>query len=489
LWDGPAPKGGRVIARPQWIAASAVLDGIALAAAYFVVLAIHNGTTLGGYLSRGTFTPNWSLCVMLVATVLCFAAVGLYDAEVHVFRPLLLRTLAKGVVAAFIASAITVYLVKSPQINQSRSLLLGTFGLFVLLSAFLRLSIQVRLYRRKVVAQRPIVLVVGQSARSEVLKSRLSDLCGFSRWKAIVCAGGVREYSLALNAALDGAAANGRLVQAVIIDAAGMALPDVLPVVQQVRARRCCEVYVLSELAWPVRPTRLLGDLFEAPVVRVRRRAPNGAERRVKRVLDVVLSSLGLAVCALPMGAIAVAIKLSSPGPLFCCQERIGLRGRGFRFVKFRSMVVGDHEQRHRQYVQALICGDTKGCDQGDQEGHIRVLKMTDDDRVTRVGRFLRRYSLDELPQLWNVLRGDMSLVGPRPPLPYEADAYTDWHRQRLQALPGVSGLWQVGGRSRVTFDEMVFQDLFYATNQSPLADLAICLRTVPAIINGRGAV
>ena len=104
---------------------------------------------------------------------------------------------------------------------------------------------------------------------------------------------------------------------------------------------------------------------------------------------------------------------------------------------------------------------------------------MADDDRVTAVGRLLRRYSLDELPQLWNVLRGDMSLVGPRPPLPYEVDDYTDWQRQRLQALPGVSGLWQVGGRSRVSFDEMVFQDLFYATNQSPLFDLAICLRTV----------
>ena len=113
---------------------------------------------------------------------------------------------------------------------------------------------------------------------------------------------------------------------------------------------------------------------------------------------------------------------------------------------------------------------------------------MTDDERVTPVGRFLRRYSLDELPQLWNVLRGDMSLVGPRPPLPYEVDAYSEWHRTRLQALPGVSGLWQVGGRSRVTFDEMVFQDLLYATDQSLLLDLAICLRTVPAIINGRGA-
>jgi len=477
-----------VIRRLPRIVGSAILDGTALAAAYFIALAIRDGMPSGQYLSQGTYVTDWSLGVMLVATALSFAAFGLYTAEVYVYRPLLLRTLVKGWASALIVSAVTVYFVKSPYINQSRFLLLATFGLFALFSAFLRLSIHARAYRRKVAEQKPIVLVVGQSARSEVLKSHLSDLRGFSRWKAIVCPGGAREYSLAVTAALDGAAANDRVVQAVIIDAGGMPLQAVLPVVQQVRARRCCEVYMLSVLAWPMRPTRLLGELFGAPVVRVRRRAPNGAERRAKRVLDVLLSSLGLAAFALPMGAIAVAIELSSPGPLFHRQERIGLRGRSFHFVKFRSMVVGDHQQRHRQYVQALIAGDTEGCDRGDPEEQVRVLKMTEDDRVTRVGRFLRRYSLDELPQLWNVLRGDMSLVGPRPPLPYEVDAYTDWHRQRLQSLPGVSGLWQVGGRSRVTFDEMVFQDLLYATNQSPLLDLAICVRTVPAIINGRGA-
>ena len=152
-------------------------------------------------------------------------------------------------------------------------------------------------------------------------------------------------------------------------------------------------------------------------------------------------------------------------------------------------MVAVDHDQRHCEYVRALITGDTERCNRGSLEEHSKVFKLSGDDRVTSVGRFLRRYSLDELPQLWNVLRGDMSLVGPRPPLHYEVDAYTPWHRQRLQAQPGVSGLWQVGGRSRVTFDEMVFQDLFYATNQSPWLDLAICLRTVPAIINGQGAV
>ena len=453
-----------------------------------MALAIRDGTTFGHLLTRGTCVTDWSLAVMVVATVLSFAVFGLYASEVHVSRPLLLRTLVKGTATALIVSAVTVYFVKSPYVNQSRFLLLSTFALFVPLCSLLRLAVPARLYRQQIAELRPIAFVVGQSARSEVLKNRLSDLCGFSRWKAITCDGGVQDYRLLVAAALDQAAAAGRAVHAVIIDAGGLPLPGVLPLVQQVRARGGCEVYVLSDLAWPLRPTRLLGDLFEAPVLRVRRRLPNGAERRAKRVLDVVLSAAGLTAVALPMAAIAVAIKLTSPGALFHRDERVGLRGRNFCLYKFRTMVVGDNHEQHREYVHALIAGQTDACNQGDPEEHVKFLKMGDDDRITRVGALLRRYSLDELPQLWNVLRGDMSLVGPRPPLPYEVEAYTDWHRQRLQALPGISGLWQIGGRSRVSFDEMVFQDLFYATNQSPLLDLAICLRTFPAVINGRGA-
>jgi lipopolysaccharide/colanic/teichoic acid biosynthesis glycosyltransferase len=223
--------------------------------------------------------------------------------------------------------------------------------------------------------------------------------------------------------------------------------------------------------------------------VRVRRHPANGLERRVKRALDVALSCLALVILAVPMAVIAVAIKLTSPGPVFYRQERIGQQGRGFDFVKFRTMTTGDHEDVHRDYWLAVIAGDIDGCNQGDPEEHVNVLKMMKDDRVTAVGCFLRRYSLDELPQFWNVLRGDLSLVGPRPDLPYAVEVYSDWHREGLQALPGISGLWQVGGRSRVSFDEMVFQDLFYAANQTMLLDLALCLRTAPAIINWRGAV
>jgi lipopolysaccharide/colanic/teichoic acid biosynthesis glycosyltransferase len=149
---------------------------------------------------------------------------------------------------------------------------------------------------------------------------------------------------------------------------------------------------------------------------------------------------------------------------------------------------VGNDSGAHQEYMCELIAngdGDMLHCT--DEWGR-PVFKLADDERVTRIGRFLRKWSLDELPQFWNVLRGDMSIVGPRPALGYEVDAYKPWHRRRLEVQPGVSGLWQVAGRSRVGFDEMVFQDVMYSYNQSVFTDLSLCLRTVPAVLMGRGA-
>ncbi|HEY5169472.1 MAG TPA: sugar transferase, partial [Thermoleophilia bacterium] len=151
-----------------------------------------------------------------------------------------------------------------------------------------------------------------------------------------------------------------------------------------------------------------------------------------------------------------------------------------------RSMQAGNDASAHRGYVCDLIQNGETAC--LDENG-VEVYKLPDDERVTRVGRFLRKYSLDELPQLWDVLKGDMSMVGPRPALDYEVAAYKEWHRLRLRVTPGISGLWQISGRSRVSFDQMVFQDVMYGYNQSLLTDVSICLRTIPAVLMGRGAV
>lgn len=209
--------------------------------------------------------------------------------------------------------------------------------------------------------------------------------------------------------------------------------------------------------------------------------------RILKRVMDIVGSALALLFLMPAFLAIAFAVKATSKGPIFFRQRRIGQHGKSFVFLKFRSMHVNNDAAIHKAYVQKLIAGKAdKQPSNGTGEG---VYKLTHDPRITKVGAFLRKTSLDELPQFINVLRGEMSLVGPRPPVPYEVEAYDIWHRGRLlEAKPGITGLWQVSGRSRVKFDDMVRLDLHYARTWSPWTDMKILCRTPGAVVLGSGA-
>lgn len=201
-------------------------------------------------------------------------------------------------------------------------------------------------------------------------------------------------------------------------------------------------------------------------------------ELRIKRAIDVAGSVAGLMILSPVLAVIAAGVKLSSKGPVIFRQERVGQYGKRFTFYKFRSMAHGNDDSEHREFVTKLI-----------EKGESAKGKIEKDSRVTRIGAFLRKTSLDELPQLFNVLKGDMSLVGPRPPIAYEVKSYNLWHRRRLLAAkPGMTGLWQVEGRSRVTFNEMVRLDLRYATNWSLGLDLRILLQTPRAVVSGEGA-
>ena len=211
------------------------------------------------------------------------------------------------------------------------------------------------------------------------------------------------------------------------------------------------------------------------------RDAPAKSQVVVKRWVDITGSASALVLFSPLFVAVAAAVKLTSKGPVIFRQERLGQHGRPFTFLKFRSMEADNDTEIHRSYVAKLIAGT-------EEDGGTPVFKLTNDPRVTRVGRFLRRTSLDELPQFWNVLCGDMSLVGPRPPLPYEFEKYEMWHRQRLAVKPGITGLWQVEGRSRVSFAEMIRLDLRYGRRFSIWQDLRILLRTPRAMLTGRGA-
>ncbi len=206
----------------------------------------------------------------------------------------------------------------------------------------------------------------------------------------------------------------------------------------------------------------------------------------MKRCIDIVGSGLAL-ICGAPVfGAIALAIKLTSKGPVLFKQERLGQYGKPFKVLKFRSMRTNCDPQIHQQYVHQFIAGKVED---GSDSTKKTVFKIQEDPRVTTVGKFLRKTSLDELPQFWNVLRGEMSLVGPRPPIAYEYKAYEVWHRRRvLEIKPGITGLWQVEGRSRTRFDDMVRLDLKYARVWSVWLDLKILAQTPAAVIQGEGA-
>ncbi|HEU0249371.1 MAG TPA: sugar transferase [Solirubrobacteraceae bacterium] len=200
----------------------------------------------------------------------------------------------------------------------------------------------------------------------------------------------------------------------------------------------------------------------------------------LRRLLDLFVASLLLLVLAPVMLMAALAIRIDSPGPILFRQRRVGRGKREFTIFKFRTMRRDADATRHRKYVQSLIDGDNHT-----ERG--RLYKLSVDDRVTRVGRFLRSWSLDELPQLINVVRGNMALVGPRPVIPYEVEMYPEDYHRRFAVKPGLTGLWQVSGRNERTYDEMVFFDIQYAEQSSLLLDLSILAKTVPVVLRRQG--
>jgi exopolysaccharide biosynthesis polyprenyl glycosylphosphotransferase len=225
------------------------------------------------------------------------------------------------------------------------------------------------------------------------------------------------------------------------------------------------------EVAGPRIAVRALGGL---PLLYVEEPELTGAARLFKDIVDKLVSAVALVLLSPLLLGLALGIRTSSRGPALFKQQRVGRDGRTFQMLKFRTM--SDDAEHELDALQ----------EQNEMDG--ARFKLREDPRVTRLGRRLRRHSVDELPQLWNVLCGHMSLVGPRPPLPSEVRRYDDVAHRRLLVKPGMTGLWQVSGRSELEWDETVRLDLFYVENWSPLLDLQILWRTMPAVVHGRGA-
>jgi exopolysaccharide biosynthesis polyprenyl glycosylphosphotransferase len=217
-----------------------------------------------------------------------------------------------------------------------------------------------------------------------------------------------------------------------------------------------------------------IDDLDGIPLIGIKTVSISAAARLVKRAMDIVGAALFLVVLSPLLAAIAILIKIDSPGPAFFRQTRVGRGGKEFTVYKFRTMRMHAEEE----LPQLAGLNEVKGI----------TFKMREDPRRTRLGVFLRRWSIDEFPQFYNVLRGDMSLIGPRPPIPSEVARYEDWHMKRLEVSPGITGLWQVMGRSDLPFAEMVMMDIYYIENWSLALDLKIMALTIPTILSGRGA-
>ncbi len=454
---------------PMIASGSVILADIALVAGAFMLAYV-------GRFSVDESLPSLALdryirLAVLVGVMTSFviATHGLYDLERPQSWPFRLRGIASssstGLVLAFTAS----YFLGDQAF--SRLWLASGWGLSVAALVAWRVLAH-RLYEslRDVLSPANRVLIVGANRLGRELASELKR--GYQVVGYVDNGSDLEQLEWPL---LGPIAQLEELVQAYAVDELIIALPGGRrEQVSRVLARgfrRHVQVKMLPEF------DGLLPERFQLHHVGGRQYigfVPAAAVSWVKRALDLAVLSVGLIALAPVLSFIALAIKLDSPGPVFYRQQRVGKDGRRFNILKFRSM---SQDAEHRLETLRQL-----------NEATGPLFKIRRDPRVTRVGGLLRRWSLDELPQLLNVLRGEMSLVGPRPPLPSEVAQYEDWQLGRLRAVPGLTGLWQVSGRSEVPFHDMVRLDLHYIRNWSIALDFEILLRTIPAVLSSRGA-
>jgi len=463
---------------------SITADLFAVLAAMLVAIALRG--LIAPLLGLGTepFSPEWPLVVPFVAVLGAFYSAGLYERDAYMSRPLHTWTIVRASVVAFVISAATAFLIGSGWLNVTRLVLVLTFLFFTVFDLALRLGLLHLLYVAWVKRLRPLGLVVGDSPESRRIAVRMSTLRGFDEVRGAGLCDRARTWADAVSVELGRLPSGSRHATSVFIDGSSLTPREVLALIGVTQS--CgATAYVISGLLGPLDGSRLLTGLFQTPVTRVRGTLKRPPAYALKRALDIVGSATALIALSPVIAAVAAIIKATSPGPVFLSQTRVGQAGTTFQFLKFRSMYFDADSGAHEKYVRELINGNAKPT-ATDAEGN-GVFHIVDDPRVTPIGRLIRKYSLDEIPQLWNVLRGDMSLVGPRPPLPYEVREYDEWQRQRLEVQSGVTGVWQVTGRNRVSFDEMTFQDLMYGMNRGLWVDVQLCLRTIPAALLGSG--
>ena len=485
--DAQTPRGvaARGRRRRRVVLLLVVMDALAILLAGVAATVIRfNSLSVGvGFENTSIHAAFWQVAVLMVPIWTIFMAfAGLYDIDVLTWglspAGKVIRSLSLGVVAMILAT----YLLKTPGLSRAWTLLVWVLAIvFVLLGRAL-IGIGATIARSRGRLRQPTIVVGANAEAADIIRVLLADTS--AGLTPIGCVASSRAERLELDFCSEDLPLLG-------------AARDIVPIVQEsgaetvviassafdhdILARMIAElraidvdVHISSGLFEVLTSRVLVTEVAGVPLITIRGISLSRASLITKRLFDI---SVATAVCVvgLPLWLVlALAVRLSSRGPILYSQERVGRDGVRFPMYKFRSMYI-DADDRLKELRHA-------------NEASGLMFKMKEDPRVTPVGKWLRRYWLDEIPQLLNVLRGTMSLVGPRPPLPAEVDAYSEQHWRRLEVVPGMTGLWQVSGRSALTFDEMVRLDIFYIENWSVALDVSLMFRTIPAVLLARGA-
>jgi exopolysaccharide biosynthesis polyprenyl glycosylphosphotransferase len=410
------------------------------------------------------------------------AYAGLYDVDSLTWgsTPVgkIIRSLSLGVVAMILAT----YLLKMPGLSRGWTLLVWFIAILAVLVTRAIIGFGATYLRTKGRLSQRTVVVGANAEASDIVRILRSDLT--AGLVPVGCVASSVSERLDLNYCVEELPMLGhaRDIVAIVQDSRAETVViassafdhDVLArMIAELRSLDV-DVHVSSGLFEVLTSRVLVTEVAGVPLITIRGVSLSRGSLLAKRIFDVAVASF-IAVIGLPVWLLLVlSVKLSSPGPILYAQERVGRDGTRFAMLKFRSMYL-DSDSRLDEL-----------CEENEASGPL--FKMKDDPRITPVGKWLRRYSLDEIPQLLNVLGGTMSLVGPRPPLPCEVEEYSSHHWRRLEVVPGMTGLWQVSGRSSLTFDEMVRLDVFYIENWSLALDISLIFRTIPAVLLARGA-
>jgi exopolysaccharide biosynthesis polyprenyl glycosylphosphotransferase len=480
---------------PSWIIPTVkvslvVVDAIAAAAAFIIAFRLREGVSAfdGGFGWSDRFAPYATLLLFVVAIrLLSFRYCDLYrlrgefsfvDDAIRIFK-------ATAIGSLLIVAAAFLYRggFEFRAFSYARGVFVADFFLVLFIVGAIRLlmrSAQTLVRRRQINLIPTLVVGHGPEASLFIREMRERPSLGYR------VIGVVNTQEIDRTASYEGVPIVADLAglpeairdsgaNEVIIADPNVSGDALFEVMMRCGRRRGVEFRIAPSLFNCLPRKTEIDQIGVLPMIRLFREPLSSGARILKRTFDIACSALATVLLFPLWLVLAILIKLDSKGPVFYTQERVGMDGRLFLLYKFRTMITGADSELHREYQRAFIAGRAEANLGNEQKPTYKLLA---DPRITRVGKFLRRTSLDEVPQLWNVLLGEMSIVGPRPPIPYEVEAYELWHRKRLDMKPGLTGLWQVSGRNRLPFEEMVRLDLFYIENWSLLLDVEIILRT-----------